>query len=486
MKKFMIAALAVLLLAAAVWPAGALEFQGESYVLDTDGKTPVYIPKMYESAGIIQQVGGDNPYLSSPSDMFLDGEGRLYISDTGNDRVVRLNAAYQVEKEYTTADGLEFISPNGIFVDEYDELFIADTGNNRIVHLDADGTYIESFFLPESDLLAEVSQFEPNKVAINKNTGFLYVIQGRHFMTIDAQNGFKGYVGAQEVGFSLKDFLVRLFASDTQKKALGKRYPASYANFCIEDDQLVYAVGVGQTDQIKIINSVGNNIYPPGFYGEMSYKEDGTAVFPLFTDITVDKGGIVTVAEQNSAKLYQYDSEGNLLGVFGGQGVSKGYFQVPAGLVTDAQGRLYVLDSAAGSIQILAPTRFASLIHEANARYQEGRYEEALTLWEQVTQIDRNYPLAQRSIGKILYKQKEYAGAMAEYRGADDRAGYGAAFEKRQYELFREHFALVVIVGAIVFFGAIFLAVWLYRKAAVFDDELNGIRRDGKGDGGRG
>ncbi len=41
----------------------------------------------------------------------------------------------------------------------------------------------------------------------------------------------------------------------------------------------------------------------------MSFDETGTAVYPLFSDITVGNR-IITVAEQNSAHLYQYDSEG--------------------------------------------------------------------------------------------------------------------------------------------------------------------------------
>lgn len=460
--------------------AFALSFEGQTYILDDDNQKKITIPKMYVIEKRIANIGGETPYFNAPSDLFLDQYGFLYVSDSGNNRVVKLNQQYQIIQEFKSADGLDFNTPNGVFVDEYGELFIADTKNSRIVHLDKDGKFIESFIKPESDLLKEVTSFEPNKVAINKNTGFVYMIQGKEFMTIDARNQFKGFVGAQDVGFDLKDFLFRKFASDLQQRIVGRRQPPAYNNFFINDEQMVYAVGMGQKDQIKILNSVDNNIYKPGFYGEMSYKENGEPIYPIFTDIAVSEDGIITVAEQNSAKLYQYDTEGNLLGVFGGKGTNNEHFQIPASLATDQQGRLYVLDSASNNIQILKPTRFTQLIHEANGYYLAGEYDKAIQLWQDVISLDENYPIARKSIGKIEFKNKDYQGSMQNYRIANDKEGYGISFEKERYSYFHNHFLLVATLTLTFVIGLLWLFLHYKKKAREYDDELNGIRPAGK------
>ena len=104
-----------------------------------------------------------NPYnLSSPSGVAVDSKGNLYVSDTGNGRVLEYNAPYvacggmlpctvgppnlvfgQLNDFYlggcnfggfivgTSADSL--CVPAGIAVDSHDNLYIADEQNNRVL-----------------------------------------------------------------------------------------------------------------------------------------------------------------------------------------------------------------------------------------------------------------------------------------------------------------------------------------------------------------
>lgn len=462
-----------LLLLLPAFPASAYVHEGEAYVLDESGESRLSIPAPYVPVGLIGNIGGDYPYFSNPQDIFITSEDEVYVCDTGNSRVIKLEDG-KLTAEYTEADGISFYEPMGCFVDEYGHIFIADTGNARVVHLNDKGEFVEAFVQPESELLYDSGQFEPNKVAISENTGYLYVLQGKHFMTLDAYNQFRGYIGASQVGFNLRDFLYRVFASDEQKMQVGKKEPSPYNNFQLYKDGLLYAVSNAESNQIRAINTVGNNVYPDGFYGEMSFDETGTAVYPLFSDITVGNG-IITVAEQNSAHLYQYDSEGNLLAVFGGKGTLAGQFDVISSIAQDSQGRLYVLDSSHNTIQILEPTQMIRMVQEANALYLDGHYTESADKWEKVMSMVSNYPLARKSIGKIQYKQKDYEAAKENFYAVNAREDYGLAFEKSRYLFLQKYFSWVVCGLAAAAALLVYLLIHFRRKALQYENDLYGI-----------
>ncbi|MEP7367360.1 MAG: hypothetical protein ABI972_29220 [Acidobacteriota bacterium] len=82
--------------------------------------------------------------LSSPTDVFLDGKGDLYIADTDNHRIRVISAADKTirtiagsglagfQAEQGTATTVALNQPAGVSVDAAGNVYIADTGNNRI------------------------------------------------------------------------------------------------------------------------------------------------------------------------------------------------------------------------------------------------------------------------------------------------------------------------------------------------------------------
>lgn len=298
------------------------------------------------------------------------------------------------------------------------------------------------------------------------------MLLGKQFLTLDARNQFKGLVGAEQVGFDFMDFLFRLFGSKKQQEKVGKRQPVAYNNFHITQDNTVYAVSMSQSSQIKVINSIGNNTYPTGFYGEMDYEEDGKAIYPFFVDIAVTSDGMVTVAEQHSSKLYHYDAEGNLLAVFGGQGMNKGTFQLISSVAYDSRDRLYVLDATRCDIQILQPTSFMRQVQQATTLYQQGRYQESLAIWNEVNQTATNYPGAKLSIANIRYKQKDYTAALEEYFQANNREGYGKTIGQLRLAVYSRYFAPIVIGGLLGITLLIWLLLFLKKKSVQAETSL--------------
>jgi sugar lactone lactonase YvrE len=74
----------------------------------------------------------------------LDRQGRIYVSDTGKNRVLRLGRDGAVERQWgATGDLLS--RPVGIAVSGQGEVYVADTGHRRIAVFTADGTLLRAW-----------------------------------------------------------------------------------------------------------------------------------------------------------------------------------------------------------------------------------------------------------------------------------------------------------------------------------------------------
>ena len=467
MKKLSALLLALLLL----WPHAGLAVVGmDAFVADED-QNFIPMPAAYEVYDTIKNLG-DAGFMNHPEDLFIDADDLLYVADTENNRVLKMNRAGTVLEIIDSAAGAALNKPRGVYVHADGSLWIADTGNLRIATLYSDGGDRRVYNKPDSALLENNFTFDVQKIFV-ADTGYIYALKGANLIALDEGNHFRGYLGADEVGFSLSRFLIRMFGSKSQIERTVKQEPASYSNFFIGADHMIYGILSNKdTAQIRKLNSVGNNTYPTEKYGFTLTDEEKKPLEPTFSDITVEKNGIITVCDRDTGLIYQYDQEGNLLCCFGGEGTTRGLFQIPISLAADSEGFLYVLDYSTGAITIFRPTHFIRLIHQAVTLHGQGRYQEAMAYWEQALEIDSNYALAHQGVGKLLSKQEDWQGAMRAYYLADDKEGYSEAFAEARHEYFRQHFFLVVFLIVVVSFAVIKLLSLLKRKADQWADDV--------------
>lgn len=475
----------------------------ESYVV-VDGER-VAIPETYIVERVINSIGkveNEPSFFKEPLDLCVDQNGYIYVADTGNNRIVKLNPEGKLDAIFRGPEGNTFKSPSGVFVDSMGSIFVADTGNKRIVHLAPDGSFIEEFVEPKSDLLGNVP-FSVSKIAVSQ-TGYIYVMRGENILIMDAYNRFRGFMGQTKIGFSLIEVLTRLFASEEQKKFIAKRLAATYLSMELGPDGMLYATSMDRNEgEIKRLNSVGNNTYrkygtisdsgnfslwarirdriTKGNYITKSFRfgetvnDKGEYFLPIFRDICVDKYGNVTVIEETTGKVYQYDKEGNALAVFGGLGEKKGKFIRPSAIAVDGEGKIYILDRMRNNIQVFKPTYFIQLIHSAVKEYHDGNYDAAYDIWQKVLDIDEDHELAYIGIANTLYKQGRFKESMEAFKIANDREGYSKAFVEYRYEYFREHFLMVVIVLALF----VVLVVVVLKKLVSKGMEYNTLMSNG-------
>ena len=331
----------------------ALAAGSDNYVTgDNNYRQPV--PQSYNVVKTINNIGDyedEKQYFSNPQDLFVDKEDNVYIVDSGNNRIIKMNSKYETVNIFYGPDKA-FRNPQGIFVDDDGDMYVADTDNSRIVHMDPKGNFVEEFTNPESSLETGTA-FSPTKLIVSK-TGYIYVVRGENIMSIDGNGEFRGYYGQTNIGYDLTEALMRIFASEQQKKFISKRLASSYINLTLGDDGMIYATSMEREEgELKKLNSIGTNIYRKyktignairnpitDFinnkilkavvagntfkFGEY-FNDDGMYMEPEFADICVDSEGIVTVIERLNGKVYQYDQDGRMLVAFGGREIGRAH-----------------------------------------------------------------------------------------------------------------------------------------------------------------
>lgn len=413
--------------------------------------------------------------MDGPQDMFLAHDNTLYIVDTGNDRVLKVDLYGNKLAEFGKSRDLpmehRLKKPQGVFVNEFDEVIVADTDNKRIVIYNQDGTVKRIIPQPESVLLGEDFHYQPTKV-IQDRRGYLYVANSndyRGLILLDANGQFRGFFAPNRVPFSLRRIIINMFATEAQKEKLSKTLPTPHSNMIIDQYGYIYTSTVyDRKNQIKKLNSVGTDVLNNSdyVYG-YTFRRGSQYVQPNFVDLTVNEKGIISALDSQNGWIYQYDQDRNLLLMFGGKGEEKGYFGYPTSIVGDADGYLYILDKDRNNVQIFRPTQFAELVHAASELYVDGRYQEAAGPWREVIKYNTNYSLAWSGIGKAYMKLEEFDKALQAYHYARNRDGYSEAFGELRHAWVRANFGLAVLLIAafiLLIVGIVKALQWIYRR----------------------
>ena len=93
---------------------------------------------VFDDGEVVAEIGG----LSSPHDVEFDLSGRAWVADASNDRVVRLNAALEIDLTLS-GDPYGFDGPRYMDFDADGRLYVADKYSNQIKIIAADGSLLQ-------------------------------------------------------------------------------------------------------------------------------------------------------------------------------------------------------------------------------------------------------------------------------------------------------------------------------------------------------
>jgi sugar lactone lactonase YvrE len=298
--------------------------------------------------------------LNYPIGVAFDASGNLYIADAENNRVCKVDRAGVI----TTVAGngapgyngdpgpaiwAELNYPMGLAVDTAGNLYIADTQNNRVRKVDRDGvittvagTGAQGYSSDGPAVSAELNQ--PTDVAVD-SAGNIYIADNQNFcirrvdadgvITTVAGNGTQGYGGdgGPATGAELD------YPTGVAVDSFGALYITDARNNRIR-----------KVDRNGIITTVAGN-------GTQGYGGDGglatSAELNYPAGMAFDASGDLYLTDEGNSRIRRVDANGVITTVagngtqgYGGDGgpATGAELNFPADLAFDASGNLYIAD----------------------------------------------------------------------------------------------------------------------------------------------
>ena len=200
----------------------------------------------------------DDPLLM-PEDLYYT-DGRLYVADTGNGRIVCLNLETGARREI--GEGI-LQNPSGVFVTAEGEIYVADSDLCEVVVLTESGEVVRRYGRPDSTAFGANAQYQPTKVAVS-DAGIVYVISSGSFdgvIQLDPSGEFLGYYGYNTVPMTATEILQNLIFTDAQKARLFNKIPLAFYNLAMDEKGLCYTITQRTwTSPLKKHNIAGVNI----------------------------------------------------------------------------------------------------------------------------------------------------------------------------------------------------------------------------------
>ncbi len=364
------------------------------------------------------------------SDLKIGKDGLIYVSDTGNQRIIVGNR----NGELVRIIGEDVLTkPNGIFISEDDKLYVADEVEAKVFVFSLEGELLAEFGKPDSILFGKATTFVPEKVVVDRRDNLYIISRGNSngIIQINANTGeFIGYFSPNRTVVTPLTIFRKAIFTDEQLSRMINMVPPTASNLNIDQKGLVYTVTQGERiETIKKLNMAGQNIIDMNAYDP----------FPASIDIgSLDN---IFVASENGF-IYEYTSEGNLLFVFGGRDNGRqrvGLFNKISALALDQHDQIYALDPEKNEIQIFQPTEFANLVHEALTLYQNGDYAASKGPWEEVIRLNSLFDFANLGLGQAYFKEESYEDALASFRLAKYKSGYSDSFWELRNKWMREN-----------------------------------------------
>lgn len=316
-----------------------------------------------------------NAVLLNPYGLVFDGSGNLYIADITANRIRKVDSAGMISTVAGTGaagfsgDGgpgtaARLNAPNGLAVDGAGNVYIADTNNNRIRKLDTNGVITTvagagpAGYSGDGRKATQARLRSPYGVFV-ASSGALYVADSNNnrIRKVDSGGIIRTVAGSSRAGWRPEDegsaaanaglsFPTRIVVDDS-----GNLFIADTSNHRIR-----------KVDKDGIITTYAGNCPPnltrsepiactatPGYEGDGRPATQALMAFPY--GLALDSKGNLFIADQSNSRVRRVDAASGVILTFAGGGFqSSGSAQLvalagPTAVAFDGSGNLYIAES---------------------------------------------------------------------------------------------------------------------------------------------
>jgi DNA-binding beta-propeller fold protein YncE len=290
-------------------------------------------------------VPGKGPgQFTFPRSVVVDAEGRIYVADSGNNRIQVFNADGSFLRQFgstcklDTKEGCDgdgrgqFNEPWGIAVDKEGSIYVSDTWNHRIQKFDKDGKFLSMWGVFEStggELGKPLAFYGPRQLVVGLD-GKLYVMDtgNRRVQVFNPDGSFASQFGGGGVTEGVFDE-----PTGITQDAAGNWYVADAWNRRVQK----FDNGYEYLAQWPIFGWASNSVV----------NKPQLAADPV--------RNIIYATDPENYRILAFNPDGSprfALGQYGSDGQS---FTLPTGIAVGQDGRIYVADSDAHRIMIFPP-----------------------------------------------------------------------------------------------------------------------------------
>jgi DNA-binding beta-propeller fold protein YncE len=100
--------------------------------------------RLLVTLGVEGKGAGGKDGFRAPDDLVFDSHGNMYVADSGNGRIVKLDpeGKYLLEWGKKGKEPGQFATAHGLAIDKQDRIYVADRGNKRVQIFDRDGKHL--------------------------------------------------------------------------------------------------------------------------------------------------------------------------------------------------------------------------------------------------------------------------------------------------------------------------------------------------------